>query len=116
MNGTVPFLGKYRSKLEIFRDILLAVSVKEGAKKTRILYSANLGGKVFNRRLEEILRVGLLECDEEPRYWLTDKGERFLKLFKDYDGSRRDLKKQITDLEKQKKALKEILSSQGDTV
>jgi len=111
----VSFLGKYRSRLEILRGILLAVPVKEGAKKTRIMYRANLGGKVLTRHLEEILKVGLLKCDGESRYWLTDKGERFLKLYEDYDRSRRDLKEQIDDLEKEKKALIKILFP-GDAV
>ena len=107
----MSFLGRYRSRLEIFRAILLAVPVKEGAKKTHILHRANLGGKVLNRYSGEILKLGLLEYDGESRYWLTDKGERFLKLYKDYDRSRRDLKDEIDDLENQKKALMKILSS-----
>jgi len=97
------------------RDILLAVSVKEAAKKTHILHRANLGGKTLTRHLVEILKVGLLKCDGESHYWLTDKGERFLKLYEDYDRSRRDLKEQIDDSEKEKKALMKMLSS-GDEV
>jgi len=93
------------------RDILFTVSVVNGAKKTHIMYRANLGGKVLNRHLGETLKVGLLKCDGESHYWLTDKGEHFLKLYEDYDRSRRDLKEQTDNLEKEKKALIKILLS-----
>lgn len=105
------FLNRYRNRLEIIRDILLAVSVNDGAKKTRIMYGANLGYKVLMRYLRELLKAGLLDHDGESHYRLTDKGERFLRLYKDYERDYSDLKDEIDNLEKEKKSLRKIVKS-----
>lgn len=103
-------MGRYRSRLKIIRDILLVVSTNGGSNKTHILHGANLAYKVLERYLEELLNSGLLKYDEGSRYWLTDKGERFLKLYDDYDRSRRDLEEQIENLQKEKRLLNKIIT------
>jgi predicted transcriptional regulator len=105
------FLGRYRDRVEIVRDILLAVSAYKVAKKTHITYSTKLGYKVFMRYLDEVLKAGLLEYDGKSEYWLTDKGESFLRAYEDYDRNWNSLGKQIGNLENEKKALSKMLSS-----
>lgn len=106
----VIILGKYRGKLEIIRDILLVTLKLNGAKKTRIMHSANLGYKVLIRYLDELLKAGLIECDGNSDYWLTDKGEVFLRLYEEYDKDLRELENHTRSLENDKKAILEMLS------
>jgi len=68
-------LGKYRSRLEIVANILSVVS--EGAKKTHIMYGANLSYKLLNRYLGEVFNAGLV-CLNGECYEITDKGQHFL--------------------------------------
>jgi len=103
-------LGKYRRKLEIIRDILLVTSEFKGAKKTRIMHAANLGYKVLIRYLDELLKAGLIDYDGCSEYWLTDKGEVFLRLYEEYDKGLKQLKNHMRSLENEKKALLEMLS------
>lgn len=105
------FLGRYRRRLEIIRDILLAVSAHNSAKKTHIMYGSNLSYKVLMRYFDGVLKAGLLEFDGKSEYWLTDKGESFLMAYEDYHRSRNDLEKQIGILENEKKALMKMLTS-----
>ena len=107
-------MGKYRSKLEIIRDILLVTSEFKSAKKTRIMHSANLGYKSLIRYLEELLKAGLIEYDGSSEYCLTDKGEIFLRLYEEYDKGLKQLKNNMRSLENEKKDLLEMLSKHHD--
>ena len=99
---------KHRSRLEIVKDILLVASDEGGVIKTRISYGASVGWGRLNQYLEELLKVGLLEHDGESSYWVTDKGEKFLRVYEDYGRSRKRLEEQIGNLERERKALRNI--------
>jgi len=104
------FLSKYRHRLEIIRDILLVVSDNDSVRKTHIMYGANLGYKILVRYLDELLNLGLIECDEKPYYFLKQKGERFLKLYEEYERRNRDLEEQLCRLEKERRFLMKVLT------
>lgn len=67
-----------RDGIEICADLLHAA--RGGARKTQLVYRANLNFKVVKRYLSVLLRNGLLEVDP-PFYSSTEKGEEFLRLF-----------------------------------
>jgi predicted transcriptional regulator len=50
-------MGKYRSKLQIVADMLSVVSGND-AKKTRIMYLANLSWDLLNRYLNDLMEAG----------------------------------------------------------
>ena len=63
-----------RNKLEISVEILNAAI--DGAKKTHIVYSANLNFDVVNRYLEMLEKKGLIEQNEDL-YMTTEEGKKF---------------------------------------
>ncbi|MBT8172278.1 winged helix-turn-helix domain-containing protein [Candidatus Bathyarchaeota archaeon] len=74
-------MGKHRNKLKIIVDILSIV--RNGAKKTHIMYQGNLSFTLLSRYLNEVLTSGLV-YQSDNKYLLTDAGSRFLDLFSDY--------------------------------
>jgi predicted transcriptional regulator len=74
--------GKNRSRLEIVRDMLRVVSGK--ARKTRIMYQANLNFNQMEKYLDLLLRSDLVEYDGDSCYSLTSRGEEFLKVYACY--------------------------------
>jgi len=103
-------LSKYRDRLEIIKDILLVVSDNEGARKTHIMYGANLGYKILVRYLDELLNLDLLECKDDSCYRLREKGEKFLRLYEEYEKRNKDLEEQLSQLEKERRFLMRVLS------
>ena len=67
-----------RNNLDICADIL-RVS-KGGAKKTHLVYQANLNFKIVKRYIAELMEKELLER-EGDRYYLTDKGSDFIERY-----------------------------------
>ena len=67
-----------RSKIEIFHDILMIA--EHGAKKTKIVYLANLTFTRAKEYLETLQSLELIEKKSE--YWVTtEKGKEFIKDF-----------------------------------
>jgi len=75
-------MGKYRDRLQIIADILSVV--RGGAKKTHVMYQANLSFTLLKRYLTEVLEAGLVRCDDEDGYRLTMRGRSFLDRFDEY--------------------------------
>ena len=67
-----------RNNLDICADIL-RVS-KGGAKKTHLVYQANLNFKIVKRYISELMEKELLER-EGDRYYLTSKGSEFIERY-----------------------------------
>lgn len=101
--------NRYRSRLEIIRDILLVVE-DEICKKTHIMYGANLSYKLLTQYLKEILNAELIEYDGESHYSITGRGKKFLKLYKEYEEKLVDLEERINHLKNGKEILKRMLS------
>lgn len=74
--------GKYRSRLQIIADILQIV--KDGSKKTRIMFQANLSYKLLKRYLNTVLGANLACLNDSSEYVITDKGKVFLEKFNEY--------------------------------
>jgi predicted transcriptional regulator len=104
-------LGSYRSRLDIIADILHVVG-KEGAKKTQIMYQANLSYKVLTKYLAEVVGACLVRLQRNERiYVLTSKGIEFLEKYRRYSRSNRHLEKRLNDLHSHRKVLEDLCSS-----
>jgi predicted transcriptional regulator len=102
-------LGSYRGKLDIIADILRVAM--GNAKKTQIMYQANLSYKVLQRYLAEIIEASLISFeDKKHRYILTAKGREFLDAYQEYSKINRHVEKQLKDIRTSKRALERLIS------
>ena len=105
--------SKYRSKLQIIADILVIAG--EGAKKTRIMYQANLSYDLLKRYLAETLEAGLISIDKDAKlYIITEKGEAFLKRYKGYCERCTRLQEHVENARKDEVVLEKMCSNTGD--
>jgi len=105
--------GKYRSKLQIIADILLVAG--KGAKKTRIMYQANLSYDLLKRYLAYTLEADLISIDkDEKSYVITQKGETFLRRYKEYCKQCTLLQEHHDNTRKDEIVLEKMCSSTGD--
>jgi predicted transcriptional regulator len=102
-------MSKYRDRLQIIARILSIAS--SGAKKTRIMYQANLSYKLLCRYLDEALDADLVCFEEGDYYALTAKGREFLVKHEGYLKRRKSLEKHVSHVNGEKIALEEMCSS-----
>jgi len=74
-------LSQRRNSLEIIAEILRIA--RRGAKKTRIVYGANLNFKMLREYLRKLEGAGLITISKEEGYLIrtTKKGHEFLQHF-----------------------------------
>ena len=102
-------MGRYRGRLQIIADILSIVS--SGAKKTRIMYQANLSYKLLCRYLGEVMDAGLVGCDDGVLYVLTSKGKEFLSRYGEYSKHRKHIEVRLNDVNNEKTILEQMCSN-----
>ena len=94
---------KYRDSLGIIRDMLLVVKGGgfggPGARKSHIMYGANLSFSQTKKFLGKVMSAGLL-CKEGSLYFISDKGEEFLQSYDTYEKERRAVDTEKESLEK----------------
>lgn len=88
---------RYRRTSEIISDILNIA--KNGARKTRIMYQANLSFTQLKKYLEFLINKGLLE-QKEDIFKTTDKGKTFIEYFKKYKKREEELTELCEEIEK----------------
>ena len=102
-------MGNYRGRLDIIAAILQVVS--QNAKKTQIMYQANLSYKVLQRYLRSITAASLVDFEAaEQWYVLTPKGKDFLEAYRDYVKTHKSIEKRLNDVNNKKKTLEELCS------
>jgi len=69
-----------RERLEIIKDILTSVRNKP-AKKTHILYKANLSPQMLNDYLNILIKNKLIRI-ENKSYHITDKGREYVSKYR----------------------------------
>jgi predicted transcriptional regulator len=100
-------LGNYRDRLDIIADILNVASRE--AKKTQIMYQANLSYKVLQRYLHEILEASLVKFENDNQcYLLTDKGQEYIEAYKEYTRSSKSMEKRLNDFSIKRKTLQNL--------
>lgn len=102
-------MGKYRDRLQIIADILSITSSR--AKKTQIMYQANLSYKLLCRYLDEVMDADLVCFDDEDWYVLTPKGKEFLSRHEEYSKRCEGLEKDLDRVNKEKISLERMCSN-----
>ena len=103
----MSLLSKYRNRIEIIADILNIV--KEGARKTQIMYQGNLSYKLLTRYLGEVIGSGLVCVGKRARiYQLTRKGEAFLEHFESYSKTRAEVAEHLNSMKGQMATLEKL--------
>ncbi|AGE70827.1 winged helix-turn-helix domain-containing protein [Sulfolobus acidocaldarius] len=72
---------KKRTRYEIIHDIL--AQCENGAKKTWLMYKANLSYELTNNYINKLVEKQLIS-QKDGLYYLTDKGKKLLELLKEY--------------------------------
>ena len=66
-----------RTRIDVEADIIRLAKERSGAKKTWIVYGANLNFRLVKEYLRRLRERGLL-IFEEPFYYATPKADQFL--------------------------------------
>lgn len=104
-------MGSYRSRLDIVADILRVAS--GNAKKTQIMYQANLSYKILTKYLTEVSKTSLIDFENEKQcYVLTARGREFLEAYKEYSRDKMHIEKRLNEINGKKKVLEELCSSE----
>jgi len=102
-------LASYRQRIDIIADILEVVSLD--AKKTQIMFQANLSYKALNKYLSMILEASLITFEEDQRcYKLTNKGHTFLNAYRNYHKTKAHAEKRLSHVFRTKKVLESLCS------
>jgi len=100
-------LGSYRGRLEIIADILQVA--KENAKKTQIMYQANLSYKVLQRYLAKLVEASLICFEDEKRcYMLTNKGRKFLEAYEKYSRTHKRIESKLNEAHAKREVLEKL--------
>lgn len=73
-----------RNDLDICADILRVA--RRGAKKTHLVYRANLNFSIVKKYILKLMEGGFLET-ENGRYFTTEGGVRFLEQYEEISSS-----------------------------
>jgi predicted transcriptional regulator len=102
------YVTYYRNRLQIIADVLAVA--KDGARKTHIMYGANLSYSLLNQCIADVLGAGLVQLGKGGWYEITDKGRMFLDKYNEFfEGSKR-IKEQVNGIEEKKVKLERLLS------
>lgn len=103
-------MGSYRSRLDIIADILDVAN--RSAKKTQIMYQANLSYKVLQKYLSEMSEATLLEYrDVNQSYCITCKGTKFLQTYREYSKNSKSIERRQLLVNDKRKALDDLCST-----
>jgi predicted transcriptional regulator len=105
MNTAAP-QNKNRGSLDIVRDILSIASVK--VRKTKIMYQANMSYVQLEKYLKVLLDGGLVECDGDSCYLITQKGREFLQTYANYVERCRRIRKEADGTARDKQLLEDM--------
>jgi len=99
---------KYRRRFEIIADIISAA--EKGAKKTKIMYFANLSYRLLQRYLEDSVKVGFIR-ESDKGYESTEKGRIFLEKFSQFSTKYSKLVNDFESLKFEMEVLERMCSS-----
>jgi predicted transcriptional regulator len=106
---------KYRDRLDIIADILDVAG--RNAKKTQIMYQANLSYAILQKYLSEIVAASFVDFEfDSQRYLLTPKGEKFLRAYKEYSKNNKTVEKRLNDVAAKRKVLEEMCSGNTNVI
>ena len=105
-------MGNYRGRFDIIAAMLQVASKR--AKKTQIMYQANLSYGLLVKYLMEARRWGLIHYSRKEHYYtITLRGEEFLQKYGEYSKHSKRVEEQISVVNEKIKALEELCSLDG---
>jgi len=104
-------MGSYRDRLQIIADILSIAGTR--AKKTQIMYQANLSYRLLCRYLKVVMKADLICFEDGNCFILTKKGQDFLDRYQEYSKRRRLLENHLNDMEGERASLEMMCSHAG---
>ena len=79
-------MAKKRERLQVIRDILVAIRENRSIKPTRLLYASNLSPQMFKEYINELISKKFIKLDidkkEKKTFSITTKGNEFLEQYK----------------------------------
>lgn len=79
-------MARKRERLEVIRDILIAIRDNRKIKPTRLLYASNLSPQMFKDYVDELLKKDfvVIEVDEKDKkfFKLKVRGNDFLEEYR----------------------------------
>ena len=99
-------MSRYRDRLQIIASILSIAGRR--AKKTQIMYQANLSYKLLCRYLGEVQDAGLVNYENQECYVLTTKGKKFLNRHEEYSKRCQSLEEHLNNVNGEKVALEKM--------
>jgi len=104
-------MSRYRDRLQIIADILLIAGKK--AKRTQIMYQANLSYKLLCQYLSQVVDAGLVSFENKECYVLTSKGKEFLSRHEEYSKRCRSLEEHLNHINNEKATLEKLCYNPG---
>jgi predicted transcriptional regulator len=111
LEGWVASLARYRRRFDILADMMRVAG--SGARKTKIMYFANLSFVLLNRYLEDALHVGFLRFDGEE-YLVTKKGEAYLERYNKFSSMCSSVREDLSELKSEAEVLDRMCRSRRD--
>ena len=102
---------KYRRRFEIIADVISAA--EKGAKKTKIMYFANLSYRLLQKYLEDTVKVGFIRVSNEG-YQTTEKGRIFLERYTEFSSRYSRLVSDFEALKFEMEVLERMCGSSGE--
>ena len=99
------FMSKYRDRLRIIADILIAADGR--ARKTKIMYGANLSHSLLEKYLDETIMIGFLRADGNE-YEVTERGKVFLEKYMEFSAKFSSIRKELNGLRFEREILEEM--------
>ena len=96
---------QYRRRYDILADVVRAAG--PGAKKTRIMFLANLSHALLKRYLEEAVSLGFLQNSAEM-FLVTSRGQEFLAKYDAFRSSSSRVKADVENLRSEVKMLEQM--------
>ncbi len=100
---------KYRNKLQIIAEIL--ETIKDGARKTHIMYRANLSYKLLCKYLGDVLECEFARIEDGDRYVVAPRGKRFLKKYRAYQDLRERVNEELREVAKERAMLEQMYTN-----
>ena len=100
-------MANYRQRYDIIAAILEVVSLD--AKKTQIMFKANLSYKALTKYLTEVVKASLVTYQQERQcYILTSKGRAFLDEYQVFSKTNKNFEESLSYLIQSRQTLNEF--------
>ena len=101
---------KYRSRIDIVADVLKTAAT--GAKRTRIMYIANLSHSLLKKYLADAIKVGFVAA-VDGGFETTEKGHSFLEKYSQFSSKYTTLTSQLEDMRFEMEILERMCRPDG---